>query len=195
MNRVLKESEHVRATDYYINNDGGESHIQLNELGRLAGGFKGDVFRPVTEPMTFDIVASSEPLDATEEFHSSKGDLLHPKVDDSQDKPVTDEEWVDGLPPVAIECEVYHYDEWVTGYVVGANFSGHIVMQLIQRPADSYYQFERDRKLFRPIRTEAQLAEEERKAEVDKMVEICRSISGTNAKCEAVYDAGYRLTK
>ena len=171
MNRVLKENEHVRATDYYINNDGGESHIQLDELGRLAGGFKGDVFRPVTEPMTFDIVASSEPLDATEEFHSSKGELLHPKADDSQDKPVTDEEWNgEGYPNIGdiVNFRTRHYAEgdWVKVEVRYISSTVHVLRRSNDGLDQSVGTLDRNDEWFiRPIRTEAQLAEEERKAD------------------------------
>ncbi len=105
----------------------------------------------------------------------------------------------EGMPPVGIVCEVMSNRsgcDWVECRIVA-----HDGELAVYRTEDGRYDADLElfdnnpkRRLFRPIRTEAQIAAEYREKAIAEMVETCAHPGSTHtfADCEALYDAGYR---
>lgn len=99
----------------------------------------------------------------------------------------------EGLPPIGTICEWFSYEYgWLGGKVVGHDNDVTIVRH------NAGYEGCHSHRI-RPIKTPEQLAAEKaREAALDKMYGIITSIErkdNKNDMVEALYDAGYRLTK
>lgn len=105
----------------------------------------------------------------------------------------------DGLPPVGEVCEVndQRSGSWtkVDSILAHAHTAGRDVAVFQIGDYIAYSPADR----FRPIRTPEQIAEEERVAAVDEMINAvskanpqCITIAQARITCMALYDAGYR---
>lgn len=110
----------------------------------------------------------------------------------------------EGLPPVGTVCEVlwneYHV-EYLRTKVFGVNEHGQPIHRFDEGPKKYQYQADVLRtasgtQVFRPIKTAEQLAEEERKSQLEVMHKIyMEGASEHKGGLAALYDAGYKLAK
>ena len=146
------------------------------------------------EPNQFD---STVRRMANENAAAKLNELGYELTGASWNRPVTDEEWVDGLPPIGVECEVYFRGAWESCIEVFHYHNGRAFFDTPTR-SKPFSRLLIEVK-FRPIKTAAQIAEEERKAEADKIMKlmyeasITSSAYGTIAKY--LYDDGLRIAQ
>ncbi|SFP92801.1 hypothetical protein SAMN03159489_02207 [Pseudomonas sp. NFPP07] len=104
----------------------------------------------------------------------------------------------EGLPPVGTVCEHKRVHEWqkVEVFAVKPNYNGsHTALFTYE---NGCWAGCAEPSFFRPIRTPEQIAAEERKACIDRMVSILFEEKGDSTGplergyCEALYNAGYR---
>ena len=101
-------------------------------------------------------------------------------------------EWCgEGVPPIGTICEYYcsEGDEWRKCEVVAYYLSNTVAVDVLDSSAVCLHF---GLGLFRPVRTPEQIAEEERLAAIDEMMDFVGSYSTLRDAMGLLYDAGYR---